>query len=514
VTSLGDGLLARLDFVAAEAWDPVDWIEDRLGAAMWSRQREIAASIAEHPRTAVQASHSIGKSWLGARLAAAWIDSHPLGDAFVFSTAPSQAQIEAILWRELRRAHDAGDLPGRLTRGVHPKWFVGDELVALGRKSQDMANAEEAAASLQGIHARFFLGIVDEAAGVAPWVFDAVDAMATNEHARILAIGNPTDPESRFAQVCAPGSGWNVIEVSAFDTPAFTGEDVPADLLEQLVSPAWVERMREQWGEGSARWISRVLGQFPDEADDTLISRAWVKAAQERSLPAEGPGTPGAYGCDIARAGGDETIVYLNRGGVARLVHRSQGHELMATTGAIVGLLRDGWAGWPAIVDATGIGAGVYDRLREQGLQAIGFVASERAHRPDRFINRRAEVFWALREAMREGLIDLDPADLELAKQLRAIRFFETSRGLIQIERKDETKRRLGQSPDRADALAYSLVHGHWRPVEPTAPADEARAIRARIDAAYAAKAWREQDSAVWLGEYFDDQPLPAGLDF
>lgn len=514
MTSLGDGLLARLDFVAVEAGDPVDWIEDRLGAVTWSRQQDIARSVHEHPRVAVQASHSVGKSWLAARIAAWWIDSHPIGDAFVLSTAPSQAQVDAILWRELRRAHAAAGLPGRLTAGAHPRWLIGDELVALGRKSADMANAEEAAASLQGIHARYLLLLIDEAAGVPPWVWDAFDSMATNKHARILAIGNPTDPESRFAQVCAPGSGWHVEEVSAFDTPAFTGEEVPDDVAEQLVSAAWVERMRRQWGEGSARWTSRVLGQFPDEADDTLISRQWVKAAQQRRLPVECPGSPGAYGCDIARSGGDETVVYLNRGGVARLAHRSQGHELMRTTGAIVNLLRDGYALWTAIVDANGIGAGVYDRLREQGARVIGFMGSERAHRPDRFLNRRAEVFWDLREAMREGLLDLDPADEELATQLVAIRFHETSRGLIAIERKADMKKRGVSSPDRADSLAMSLVGGHWRPTQPASPEDEARAIRARIDAAYAAKAWSEQDSAVWLGEHFRDSPLPAGLDF
>ena len=219
-----------------------------------------------------------------------------------------------------------------------------------------------------------------------------------------------------------------------------------------------------------------MLGQFPDEADDSLISRAWVKAAQDRTLRADGPGTPGAYGCDIARSGNDETIVYLNRGGVARLAHRAQGHELMATTGAIARLSREGWQGWPAIVDSIGIGAGVFDRLREQGLPSIGFVASERARRADRFANRRAEVFWDLREALREGLLDLDPADELLAKQLQAIRFGENSRGQIQIERKDETKRRLGHSPDRADALAYSLVGGHWRPAPVVS--DEERTAR------------------------------------
>lgn len=476
MTSLGDGLLRRLDFVAVDAGDPVDWIEDRLEAVTWSRQQDIARSVREHPRTAVQSAHSTGKSWLAARLAAWWIDSHPIGDAFVLSTAPSQAQVDAILWRELRRAHAAAGLPGRITGGAQPRWMIGDELVALGRKSQDMANVEEAAASLQGIHARYLLLLIDEAAGVAPWVWDAFDSMATNEHARILAIGNPTDPESRFAQVCAPGSGWNVIEVPAFDAPAFTGEEVPDDVAEQLVSAAWVERMRKQWGEGSSRWTSRVLAQFPDEADDSLISRASIKAAQERTLPVDGPGAPGVFGCDIARGGGDETVVYLNRGGVARIAYRAQGHELMRTTGAIMNLLRDARPWWRAFVDAIGIGAGVFDRLREQGAPAVAFVASERARRADRFVNRRAEVFWELREAMREGLVDLDPADEDLAAQLGAIRFHEDSRGRIQIERKADMKARGVSSPDRADALAMTFASDAWRP--PVVLSDEERAAR------------------------------------
>jgi hypothetical protein len=78
---------------------------------------------------------------------------------------------------------------------------------------------------------------VDEACGVPKSIFDAVDSLATNSNARVLAIGNPDDPASHFAQICKPGSGWHVITVSAFDTPAYTGEKVPEDLLPLLAHP-------------------------------------------------------------------------------------------------------------------------------------------------------------------------------------------------------------------------------------------------------------------------------------
>lgn len=75
MTSFADGLLARLDFLATEAGDPVDWIGDRLDAVTWSRQRDIARSVWRNPRTAVQASHSVGKSCLAARINCAKLDN-------------------------------------------------------------------------------------------------------------------------------------------------------------------------------------------------------------------------------------------------------------------------------------------------------------------------------------------------------------------------------------------------------------------------------------------------------
>ena len=69
--------------------------------------------------------------------------------------------------------------------------------------------------------------IIDEAGGVPKSIFDAVDALATNIDARVVAVGNPDDSASHFATICKPGSGWQVETISAFDTPAYTGEKVP-----------------------------------------------------------------------------------------------------------------------------------------------------------------------------------------------------------------------------------------------------------------------------------------------
>lgn len=71
-----------------------------------------------------------------------------------------------------------------------------------------------------------------------------------------------------------------------------------------------------------------------------------------------------------------------------------------------------------------------------------------------KFINKRAQYYWQLREKFERGDIDIDENDVQLAKELRELRFKRTSSGKIQIESKDEMKKRLnGQSCNKAESL-------------------------------------------------------------
>jgi hypothetical protein len=119
--------------------DPVGWVKERLGGHLWSKQREIAESIVQHRRTAVKSCHNAGKSFLAAQIACYWIDVHPPGEAFIVSTAPTYAQVHAILWEEIRKAakNPAGDpLPGRVLQS--DEWKLDDgTLVGWGRKPAD-----------------------------------------------------------------------------------------------------------------------------------------------------------------------------------------------------------------------------------------------------------------------------------------------------------------------------------------------------------------------------------------
>jgi len=436
--------------------DPTAWAEDKLGW-VWSKQADIADSVCDNRHTAVQACHGPGKSWIAGALCGWWIDTHPLGEAFVVSTAPTQPQIEAILWREIGRMHRRCNLPGYITVGNQPMWkLTGGEIVGFGRKPADYIDIEQAKAAFQGIHARYILVIIDEAAGIPKWLWDAIESLITTENARILAIGNPDDPSSQFAKVCAPGSGWNVIQIDAFDTPNFTGEKIPDYLSELLTSETWVEERRKRWGEGSPLWESRVRGRFPQRATDVLIQQAWITQAQQLTLPIP-PSDPGQFGVDVARSGLDSSVITHRQGARYRVIYSEVGvGDTMRVAGEVK--LRLPHEDIPVFIDLIGIGAGVFDRLSELGLNVGGFNSSHKPYDPKRFLNRRAEQYWHLRELFRTGHIDIDPDDEELATQLQSMKWKVNSAGKIQVESKEEMKKRGLPSPDRADSLMMASV--------------------------------------------------------
>jgi hypothetical protein len=131
----------------------------------------------------------------------------------------------------------------------------------------------------------------------------------------------------------------------------------------------------------------------------------------------------------------------------------------------VLGVL-DAHPGMRAVVDVIGIGAGVYDRLREQRYPAEGFVASEATKRKDRsgelgYANVRSAAWWGLRELLDPASgeeLALPPDDL-LTGDLCAPRWRVLSGGRIQVEGKDELRKRLGRSTDTGDAV----VQAFWR---------------------------------------------------
>jgi hypothetical protein len=442
--------------------DPVGWARAKLGVHLWSKQQAIAAAIVEHRRTAVKSCHDAGKSFIASVIAAWWIDTHPDGEAFVVSTAPSYPQVHAILWEEIRKRHRDGNLGGRVLQS--DEWKLDDgTLAGWGRKPADTDQH-----GFQGIHRRYVLVIIDEACGVPEQLWTAVEAITTNADCRILAIGNPDDPNTEFGNVCKPGSGWNVIQISAFDTPNFTQEPVPDALRHVLLDPEWVEDKKRRWGETSPRYASKVLGDFPEIGDDTLIPPGWIEQAQQRSLAVT---DDQRLAVDVARFGSDETIITLAQGPVARVVGSYAKLPTTETTGHVIHESQKIIGPHQIRVDGVGVGGGVVDQLAEaaglplddplrlSNAMIIDLQAGAAAIDNEHYLNARAEWWWGLRERFEQGDIDIDPDDDDMAAQLGSIKYKYTPRGQVQIESKYDMKKRGLPSPDRADTLMLAYAH-------------------------------------------------------
>jgi len=444
--------------------DPARWVDEKLGEYLWSRQVDIASSVRDQRLTAVQSCHGTGKSFVASRLTAWWLDTHPPGEAFVVTTAPTGDQVKAILWAEINKAFAKAEsrgtpFPGRINE---TDWKFDKFLVAFGRKPSDY-NPH----AFQGIHAKYVLVILDEACGIPKQFWTAALAIATGAHCRILAIGNPDDPGSHFAQVCTSGR-WNTIKIAAQDTPNFTGETVPADLADMLVSRAYVQDMADEFGTESPTYLSKVDGEFPSDADDGVVRLSKLMACTREPAQPHAPARlqPVELGVDLG-AGGDETCIRERRGLVAGREWRSREKDSEKVVDQIVQAIRATGA-TKVKVDSIGIGWGIVGSLRakrKQGLHAaeiVGVNVSETSTQPEKYARLRSQIWWEVgRQLSEDGgwdLSQLDTTDRDrLVTQLTAPKYSLDATGRIVVEKKEETKKRLGRSPDNADALLLAF---------------------------------------------------------
>jgi hypothetical protein len=459
---LAEAVLAELDKSAGAAsgvnyaLNPARWARERAGIHPWSKQVEIMESVRDNPRTAVQSCHSTGKTYISAGVVSWWVDSHPPGEAFVLTTAPTGDQVTALLWREINRLHGRAGLPGRtnLTQWYLPN-ETGEELVAFGRKPSEYSEA-----AFQGFHAKYILVVKDEASGVPKPLWNAAESVASNKHARILVIGNPDVPEGEFYDACQPDSPYHVIKIGYHDTPAFTGEPVPEEVLDVLISPEWVESRRQAWGEESALFQAKVLGQFPTGDHDPWRIIPETAAAKCRFLEPEGD--THVAGLDVG-GGGDRTVLIERRGNATGRKFSFQSDDPMKSVDDLVDTIRE-W-GVPTInMDTTGIGWGVAGSLRRAlksdgvTINAIHFAMKSRRKE---CLNKRAELWWNGRQLAREGRWSLASLDDDDVSELTAPRYEldKTSRK-IKVEAKADVVKRIKKSPDVADAVLLAFHDG------------------------------------------------------
>ena len=453
------------DAVKRAQADPVWWTRTILGDDPWARQEEIMCAVRDHPEVAVKSSHGTGKSWDAARLALWFLCCYP--SSLVVTTAPTNRQVKNILWREIRTAHARAAFPlgGKL---LTQQLEFADDWFALGFTAPEYDPER-----FQGLHQMHVLVIIDEAAGVSKTVRDGITGLLSGAHTRLLEIGNPTDPTSGFADSFR-SADVHKISISAFDTPNFTTFGITETDIEEgtweakvtgdypypaLVTPAWVANRYRRWRPLSPQYQSRVLAQFPEESDDTLIPLRFIEAAVERTLEPVGDVE---LGVDPARYGPDESVIYRRQGPVFRLVDTWGKAGAVETQGRITAAWRK--TGAVTIkVEENGLGGPIADNLEGDGVPIEKIDVAGGAYENDEYGNLRAEMYFALAERAEDGSLDLDPEDDMAAAQLASLRYKFGRKGLKFLESKDEMKARRLPSSDRADAIAIANIESGSR---------------------------------------------------
>lgn len=533
------GVLAQLEMQARRrlyAKRPEIWAKDILGVTLWSKQIEVAHSIVNNHSTMVAAGHGVGKSYLTAVLACWWIDTHPIGQARVLSTAPTTAQVRGIVWREIQLMHQrsreryqmyldakkrgestAGlpdhPLPGYITSSATWRNFDGLEL---GSGRTPPAGREGDA--FQGIHGGVF-AIADEAVGVNAAMIDTLANNTTADDDRILMIANPTNPKSAMGETWndpIKSRAWNRIKISVLESPHFTdeGKSLPEEVMKFMTQPSYVEAKKLEYGEDSANYRARVLGEWAMDAGMIVFLDETIEIGKA-TLVVPDPDAPIRVGFDVAYSEkGDWSYLYTAqegwvykthdwlqdedgefnmvelpepvrtdkrgikiryldrwRGLPFYVVHNAAGqrmveqaanervHGHMMSLGAeFLRVDADGMGAimTDAMIDARNLGGGQYDITRILGNDPS----------PDRnaWYNNRAYSYMELARRMRAGEVDIEEDDVDgvhpLCKELGVIEYKFAS-GLaesILILSKKELRKKGIKSPDAADAANYAAM--------------------------------------------------------
>lgn len=459
------------DAMRAMSGDPNLFIEHVLGSRLWDMQRAITLSVWRKKRTAVKSCHASGKSFVSAQVVLAYLMLRP--GARVVTTAPTFRQVVKLLWVEIRKAYKRASIPlgGRLLTN---QLIIDDGWEAMGYTSDDPD-------AFQGVHSETgcVLVVLDEASGIELPIWEAIEGILTGDDSRLLSIGNPTDPTGAFArEFKSPGT--ERFTISAFDTPNLQAGRI---IIPGLIDPSWVEDKKTRWGVNSPAYQARVLGQFPDISERNVFQLRWLERAQSRLDLKPGLFDRPRLGVDVAREGSDVTVFYVAHGPLLYKLFELRGASTMTTVGWCIKFHQK--YNFSSIrVDDIGVGGGVKDRLKELDLPVRGVnvgVSGKFLRDPIRYLNRRAELHFELRDALEHGHVQLNDGETEpdsdrpsnkdddLLHQASSVEFELRSEGKIKIEAKKELKARIGISPDHLDAalLAWStnvLREGGWVP--------------------------------------------------
>lgn len=350
--------------------------------------------------------------------------------------APFRNQAKAVAWDYLK--HYSAPVPGRAVNEGELSVLLpnGAKLRIFGADNPD---------ALRGL---YFDGVVlDEVAQMKPEVWEEIVRPALSDRMGwALFIGTPKGV-NLFSELY-----YKAAELQAEGDPDWYAASFPVTATSAL-PPSDVENMRRELSDNA--WRQEMLCDFTASSDDTLIGLDDVtEAMSRRASEVDIAGMPVILGVDVARFGSDSSVVFRRQGLQAFPPTVFRNIDNMALADRVAALIME-HRPHAVFVDA-GQGQGVIDRLRQLGHRITEVPFGGAALRDKRFVNRRAEMWYGVREWLKSGgrLVD----DECLKAELTAPTYSFDASGRIKLEPKDEIKARLNRSTDLADALALTFA--------------------------------------------------------
>ncbi len=462
--------------------NPLDYIVERLGIKKetldwlllteYKKHRwdgtinpfiKIMNALVNHRWVGVESGTGTGKTMFGACIVLWFLECFE--NSLVVTTAPKRDQLSLHIWREINRLYSKFNRGELLSLKLKMK-EESDDWLAVGFVAGVKAD-EDSSTKAQGFHAEHMLIILEEIPGIPQPIITAFQNTSVGPHNLILAFGNPDHQLDNLHKFCQLDRVEH-IRISGLDHPNVVLKD--ANFIPGAQSEQGIKDMKSRYGdEMHPLYLSRARGISPAQASDSLIKINWCSDATKRFL--EFCDVTGKIdeskieglrmiGVDVANSeSGDKAAIAEGKGNVLLKIEdfscpdsNQLGHQvyrMMKEKG-----IKNNCVG----VDGVGVGAGTVNTLKEYGISGKN-VNLQSASEPvdlnqeEEFNNLRSQMWWTMREDLRNGLIAL-PDDQDLIADLVTPKWFVRS-GKIVIESKEDIKKRLGRSPNKGDAAVY-----------------------------------------------------------
>lgn len=431
------------------------FVREQFGAQPDAWQEEALEALTSNYRLALKACKGPGKSTFFA-WAGWWFLScfpHPK----LVATSVTGDNLRDNLWTEYAKwLHRSAMLDDqflwsaeRIVAKQHPEtWW------ASARAWPKSADATQQADALAGVHGDFVMFQLDESGGIPDAVMATAEAGLANadpaqgRKAWLLQAGNPTMTSGPLYRACTR------------DRPLWWVREITGDPDDPKRSPRvslqWAREQIQKYGREHPYVLVNVMGQFPPQQSNVLIGvEDCTQAAQRTLSERDYLDEVKVLGVDVARFGDDRSTATLRQGRAAFRTKVWRNLDTMQLAGQVA-LLLDAHKPDATFIDQTGVGAGVVDRLKQLGYEVVGIDSSGRATRSEKYLNRRAEMWFETAEWLKAGGCIAD--DSELVAELTAPTYKFARDGRLQLEAKDDLKKRGLPSPDKADSLCLTFA--------------------------------------------------------